>query len=127
MRKWISPALDDKEIAVLHTFFVFMFAFMFSQILGEGVSEFAAVPLSLVLVVFLAGTTFISLAFFSSYAFKRVEAIIANNILILESVFALLIGLAVYQEVPTFKEILGGILIVLSAVLMNKVQFGNKA
>lgn len=121
-RRWISDTLNNEEIATVGSFFSFIFAFLVSQLLGNGVEKFVTITPFLGLMVFLAGLTFISLGYFWSYGFRRVEAIIAGNITALGSVFGVLIGLVVYGEIPTLKELIGGVIIVISVIGMNRIQ-----
>jgi drug/metabolite transporter (DMT)-like permease len=74
------------------------------------------------LIIILAGLNFVLIGFFTNYGFEKVEAIIANNILILDSVFGIILGFLLYQEIPTIRELIGGIIIVISAVLMNIIK-----
>jgi len=121
IRKWISPNLNNYEITQSASFFCFLFAFIISQILRDGVSEFSSIPIPLIIIIFLAGLTFIFIGYFSCYGFERVEAVKANNILILDSVFGLIIGFMIYHEIPTSIELIGGIIIIISAYYMNKI------
>jgi len=121
-RKWFSPKLNNFEITESVSFFCIIFAFLVSQIAGDGIREFTTLSLHNLITIILAGLTFISIGYFSSYGFERVEAIIANNILILESVFSLLIGFFVYRETLTLKETIGGLIIILSAYGMNRIK-----
>lgn len=53
------------------------------------------------------------------YGYKYVEAQKASLICLSEILFAVLIGLVLYKEVPTFQTVLGGILIIISLALPN--------
>lgn len=60
--------------------------------------------------------------FLINYGFERIEAIIATNILNIETVFGLLIAALFYAEIPSAKEAVGGILIVASTIYMNNIS-----
>jgi len=120
-RKWFSKNIKNEEIAVFGAFFTFCYAVILSQLFGDGINEFLTVNPFLLIIIFLAGLTFILINYFGSYGFEKVQAIIANNILVLESVFGLLFGLLLYNEIPVLREVLGGIIIVISAILMNRL------
>ncbi len=60
--------------------------------------------------------------FFTNYGFEQIKTSIASNILTLEMFFAVLIGLVIYQEVPSLKEIIGGVLILFSVIQMNRLE-----
>ena len=57
-----------------------------------------------------------------NYGFRHVKAVLASNILTLESVFALILAFIFYRELPTLKEFLGGVLIIGSVVQMNRLE-----
>jgi len=51
-----------------------------------------------------------------------VEAVLASNILTLESFFAIFFGFIFFREVPALKELLGGLIIIISVVTMNVLE-----
>lgn len=57
----------------------------------------------------------------TNYGFSRIKAVLASNILALESIFAILIGFLFFRELPNLKEIIGGVLILFSVIKMNKL------
>ena len=57
-----------------------------------------------------------------NYGFRHVHAVLASNILTLESVFALVLAIIFYRESPNLKELVGGIIIIASAIGMNRVE-----
>jgi len=59
-----------------------------------------------------------------NYVFTNLKAYVAGNILLLECVFALILGLALYGEAISMHIIFGGLLIVVSAIIVNNI---NKA
>jgi drug/metabolite transporter (DMT)-like permease len=48
--------------------------------------------------------------------------VLASNILTLESVFALILAFIFYKELPTMKELIGGIIILGSVIGMNQLK-----
>lgn len=58
--------------------------------------------------------------FLSNYGFDHVSAVLAGNILSLEEFFGPLFGLLVYGEVLSPRSIAGGLIILLSVLLMNQ-------
>lgn len=58
--------------------------------------------------------------YLTNYGFQHVKAAVAGNILVLEVVFALLYGFLLFNEMPTLRESIGGLLIVASIYLVNK-------
>ena len=117
-RNWQTKKINDLETATIMLFFSFLFVMLFSLFKGE---KFEAETWGLgVILVLLIGGLFNSLiSYLMNYGMKRVEAVLANNIIALESVFAPLIAFFLLGEVLKPTEIIGGIIIVISAVLMN--------
>ncbi len=121
-RKWQKDYLSNKEITVLIFFVSSILLFGTSLFMQEGiphVEQFSGI----VLLVILASALFnVANLFLTNYGFQRVEAVLAGNLLTLEVVFALLFGISLYQEIPSLKEIIGGLLIILSIYQMNKLE-----
>ena len=76
----------------------------------------------LLLAVIGAGSFNVINMFLTNYGFQKIKAILASNILTLESVFAVILGFIFYKEIPIAKELLGGIVIILSVIGMNKME-----
>jgi len=55
------------------------------------------------------------------YAFKHLDAVFGSQILLLENVFALLLGFILYGEIITPPEILGGLIVVCCVAVANKI------
>lgn len=120
-RRWHTSLLNNKEITELTFFLSFLMLFATSLVNGEGVPV-SGWHIGLVLAVLGAGLFNVINMFLTNYGFQKVEAILASNILTLESVFAIVLGFLFYKEVPIAKELLGGIIITLSVIGMNKVE-----
>lgn len=120
-RKWQSSLLNNKELTVINFLVAFLVVFLVSVIKGDGL------PVSgwhwgLLFAVVGAGIFNIANVFLTNYGFQKVEAVLASNILTLESVFAVVLGFLFYKEVPVAKELLGGIVITLGVIGMNKLE-----
>jgi drug/metabolite transporter (DMT)-like permease len=120
-RRWHSSALNDKEISTLLLLFASLLIFITSIVKGEGL------PLSnwgwgVFLALLLGGLLNTAVSFFMNYGFSRINAVLASNILASEPVFATLFAFLVFRELPLPKEILGGILVIASAILMNQLE-----
>jgi drug/metabolite transporter (DMT)-like permease len=74
---------------------------------------------SFVLVAVAAGMLSVLVNFLISYSFEHVSAIIAGNILSLEEVFGALFGFIFYRQLLDTREVVGGLVILASVVLMN--------
>lgn len=120
-RKLHSDLLNNKEIVQIMFFLSFIMLFTVSLIKGDGL------PINnwhsgLLLVVLGAGLFNVINNFLQNYGFQKIEAILAGNILTLQSVFAVLLGFLFYRELPNLKELLGGATIITSVIAMNKVE-----
>ncbi|OGC45228.1 hypothetical protein A2V49_01335 [candidate division WWE3 bacterium RBG_19FT_COMBO_34_6] len=120
-RRWHSNLLNNQEITAL-TFFLGIFMLLFASFVsGEGVPT-TGWGLGIGLAILGAGFFNVMNNYLSNYGFQKVEAILASNILTLESFFAVLLGFLFFREFPSLKELFGGLLIVLAVVLMNEVE-----
>lgn len=120
-RKWQSKKLNDREIATFMLFFAFIFIFLASILKGEGLPLYNW-HLGVVLILLLAGLLNVGVSFLMNYGFSRVKAVLASNIIALDPVFATFFAFLVFQEVPISRELWGGVLIISSAILMNRVE-----
>jgi drug/metabolite transporter (DMT)-like permease len=59
--------------------------------------------------------------FLVNYGFEHVSAVVAGNILSLEQVFGVLFGLVFYGELLNARQITGGLIILVSVILMNQL------
>ncbi|PIZ65360.1 hypothetical protein COY15_03370 [Candidatus Roizmanbacteria bacterium CG_4_10_14_0_2_um_filter_39_12] len=120
-RKWHTKLLNNKEITTLMLGLASILLLITSLLFGEGL------PLTgwsngLIVAIIGAGIFNIINLLLSNYGFQKVEAIFASNILTLESVFAIVLGLLFYKEVPIARELAGGAIIALSVIGMNWVE-----
>ena len=118
-RKYISKALSNQEIAYFGSFITGIGALLISFLLKNPVMNFLTIEWGMGLTIFAAGSTFILLGILNNFGFEHIEAIVANNLLILNSVFGLTIGIVLYKEFPTFIGLVGGGLVIFSAILIN--------
>ncbi len=125
-RRWHDDLLNNQEITQITFFVSFILILATSIIAGEGMPD-TNWNRSLVLAILGAGLFNVINLFLTNYGFQKVDAIIANNILTLQSVFAIILGFLFYREVPIFTELIGGIIIVLSVIIMNKLESKEKS
>jgi len=119
-RKWHSDLLNNHEITVAFMILSCLCAYGISVLfdhrfmipIGHWNAHFA-------LVVLAAGCLSVPVNFLISYSFEHVSAIIAGNILSLEEVFGALFGFIFYGQVLDMREITGGLVILVSVLLMN--------
>ena len=120
-QKWQSNTLNHKEITQIILFIAFILSFIISLFLGEGI-PIINFSFELVFAIFMVGLFNVLGLFLANYGFQYVKAIVANNILNLEVLFAIIIGFVLYKEVLSLKEIVGGFIIIISVVWMNKID-----
>ncbi len=120
-RKWQGKSLNDKEIVQILLFIGTIILFLVSMLRGEG---FLAKQLGILFVFSILLNGFLNAInlFLINYGFARVKAVLASNILALEGVFALVLAFIFYHELPALRELLGGIVILASVIMMNKVE-----
>jgi drug/metabolite transporter (DMT)-like permease len=121
MRKWQTNFLNDKELTQILIFLGAIIFFILSLISGE---KLPVISLQWLLIVSLVTTALLNVSnvFLISYGFKNVKAVLASNILTLESIFALILAFIFYHEFPTIKELFGGIIIIASVIQMNRLK-----
>lgn len=120
-RKWQSDVLTNQEITQILLFLGTIILFVVSIIFGESLPTFHLEPMLLLAIIFTGFFNTINI-FLINYGFKNVKAVLANNILTLEGVFALALAFMFYKELPNLKELLGGMLIIGSVILMERVE-----
>lgn len=120
-RKWHSKLLNDKEITTMLFLIGSVAVFLVSLMIGESIPtgnwKFSSVGFLMA-----AGIFNVAAALLVNYGFSKVEAIMASNITALEPIPASLLAMFLFSEMPTQKEIVGGLLIITAAILMNKLQ-----
>jgi drug/metabolite transporter (DMT)-like permease len=122
-RKWQSNLLNNKEITVLvfltGSILLFITSFF---ILDESLPNLNTFTLPVISVLLCAALFNVANLFLTNYGFQKVEVIFAGNILTLETVFALLLGIFLYHEIPLARELVGGAIIVFSVYKMNQLS-----
>ena len=120
-RKYQTKLLDNVEITQIQLFIAFIAVLIASIFAREGL-PINNWNINIFLVVLLSGLANVLMIFFTNYGFEHVKTSIASNILTLEMFFAVLIGFLFFREIPSLKEIFGGVLILFSVIQMNKLE-----
>jgi drug/metabolite transporter (DMT)-like permease len=120
-RRWQSDDLNDQELAQIFLFLGAIFMFVASIAISE---KFPTVNWQLPILAAIFFTAFFNAVniFLINYGFRRVKAVLAGNILTLEAIFALVLAFIFFRELPTLKELTGGLLIIASVIQMNKLE-----
>lgn len=95
--------------------------FIISLLLHENVVPQSLTIGALIGLVFAAVFNVINL-YGANYVFNNMKAYAAGNILLLETVWASLIGLTIFAEPITLAVAAGGMLIVACALVINKID-----
>ncbi len=125
LRKWQSEFLNNEETTQLLFLIAFIILFVISIMNHEGLPHFNWNGIILIALLFTGLLNTINL-FLTNYGYQRVPVVLATNILMLEAVFGTVLALIFYKELPNLKELLGGILIIVSVIQMNKVEEKEK-
>lgn len=120
-RKWQTKLLNNEELTIINFLAAFLIVFLVSLFKGDGLPT-SGWHLGLILAVLGAGIFNVGNVYLTNYGFQRVKAVLASNLLTLESIFAVVLGFIFYRETPLLKEVLGGIVIILSVIGMNKLE-----
>jgi drug/metabolite transporter (DMT)-like permease len=121
-RKWHSKLLNNKEITVIIFLISSILLFITSIGLGEGMPSTSNFSNFIIIILLISALFNVFNLLLTNYGFQKVDAVLGGNILMLEIVFAVCIGLILYSEIPTLKEALGGVIIAVSAYQMNKLS-----
>ena len=120
-RKWQSNLLNNKELTVVNFLVAFLAVFLVSIFKGEGL-PIVGWDWTLFLAVIGAGAFNTVNVFLTNYGFQKIEAVLASNILTLESFFAVILGFIFYREAPILKDLFGGVVIIIAVIAMNKLE-----
>lgn len=121
-RRWHTDTLNNLESACLMfgvgTIFLLITSFFF----GEGLPTASQFTWFTVSILLLAAIFNIANLYLTNYGFKNVKVAVAGNIITLETIFALIYGLVLFNEIPVLREIVGSLLVLLSIYQVNKLE-----
>lgn len=120
-RKWQSNFLSNKELTIINFVFASLSVFLASIFTGESFPT-TGWNWQIFIAIFGAGLFNVINMFLTNYGFQKVEAVLASNILTLESFFALIFGFIFYGEIPLFKDLFGGIIIIIAVLALNRLD-----
>lgn len=120
-RKWMSDDLTDQELTQVILFISTLILFAVSIGIGEGMPSIKWTTVLFWAALFTGFFNAVNI-FLINYGFKKVKAVLAGNIITLESVFALILAFIFFRELPVLKELVGGLLILASVIQMNKLE-----
>lgn len=121
-RKWQSEHLNNQESTVFMFAVGALFLFISSMAISEGLPTLGQFTPLVIGTLVVAALFNVANLYLTNYGFARVKVAVAGNLLTLETVFALLYSLFLFGEVPLLREIIGGAIIVLSVILINRSE-----
>lgn len=117
-RKLHTDSIADATITqIMHV--VAFFALLLISLYTDKSNPLSKMNFELSMLIISGGLLNLGILFFTNYGFARVDAVNAGNITLLAVVFGVIFGALLYKEVPTLQEASGGILIIISSVLLN--------
>jgi len=124
MRRFHSSHVSDAQITQLMHIIGALMLFMLSLFIGESLPLYGWTLKNILLVV-TGGVLNVGILYTTNYGFSKLDAVTAGNLSLIAIVFGVILGSFLYAEFPTFKELFGGVLIVISVILMNRVTRKN--
>lgn len=119
-----SKNLSDKYSVAQVNLYAYCIGFVLSGFLlllsGENIT--LTVPISTWYALIGFSAIFVIAFYGTVYGYKYVQAQYASLLLLAEILFALFVGFIFYQEIPTFAQFVGGILILTGLVVATKFE-----
>lgn len=120
-RKLLSDHLSIKEITVVIMMIASLSAFIFALIRGETFSPSAFTHPIVLLGLFMGSSMNALVNPIEIFAFKHLDAVVGTQILLLDNIFALILGYLIFSETVTSPEIIGGLIVIGSVYFANKL------
>lgn len=120
-RKLLSKDLNNQEITVLVMLIASSSGFLLALIKGEALPQLASFTTPVLVGVAIGALLNITSNFFESYAFEHIDVVLGNQVLLLEALFSVIIGVLFYHEMVTFPELVGATLVLTSVYWSNKI------
>lgn len=89
---------------------------LISLLAGDGLPHPTVVDLRFWIILIVAGYINAIIIILANHGFQHVKDTLAGNILALEGAFGILSGYLIYNEVPVWREVIGAVIIMISAV-----------
>lgn len=121
IRKWESQRFNTVEASFLVISLAAVVVFIAALFKGETVS-LSSWNSGVILALVLAGLFNVAIVTLITYGFRRVGAVLAGNLLQIEVPLTVGLAFLFYREIPILKDAIGGIIIILSVYLMNRLD-----
>lgn len=120
-RKLLSKHLNTQEITVVVMAIAAISGWILAIVRGETFSVAAFTNPHVLLGLAIGGLMNSIVNPIEIFAFEHLDAVIGSQILLLENVFALILGYVLYAETVTFPEIIGGLIILGCVYIANRL------
>ncbi len=120
-RKLVSDTLNNRELAVIVMAFAAVTTFVLAMINGERIDLHAFGVPSIIFGLAIGSLLNIVATSLENFGFKILDETFAAQLLMFESVFALVLGRLFYAEVISITQMLGMLIVSASLLLMNRV------
>lgn len=126
-RKLLSHHLNTQEITIVVMVIAAVSGLLLSILRGESLPAQAGFNMAaftnshVLLGLFIGGLLNALVNPIEIFAFDHLDAVLGSQILLLESVFALILGYLLYTETISFPEVIGGFVIIGSVYIANKL------
>jgi len=120
-RKTLSPHLNTSEITIAVMTIAAVSGFLIALIRGETITLSAFTNTHVLLGLAIGGFMNALVNPIEIYAFKHLDAVLGSQILLLETVFSLIFGFLFYAELASLPEFVGGLIIIGSVYIANKL------
>lgn len=120
-RKLLSKHLNTQEITVVVMAIAAISGWILALMRHETFSLSAFTNMHVLLSLLIGGLMNVIVNPIEIYAFDHLDAVFGSQILLLENVFALIIGYLVYAETISLPEVIGGLIIVACVYIANRL------
>lgn len=121
-RKKLSSYLNNAEISFIVMLIASVATFLLALISGETFSLSSFSIPGVFMGLLLGATLNIVSTYAENYAFQHIDAVVGNQILLSENIFALVLGFVFYREIISVPELVGAAIIVSSVYVMNRME-----
>ncbi|MGH7203692.1 MAG: DMT family transporter, partial [Candidatus Levyibacteriota bacterium] len=119
-RKFLSKQLNNSEIAAIVMAFAFLTAFVCAMIAGEKVDIRSFDNSTALEGLFLGGILNVIAVTLQNFGYQHLNAVVASQLLLLENVFAPILGFVFYQEHILPVELLGALIVLIGVWAFNR-------
>ncbi len=119
-RQMVSNYLNNRELSVLVMSIAAISTGLFALLWHETIMFSSFLQWDMLFGLAFGAALNVLATTFENYGYKILNAVFASQLLLFENVFALIIGLIMYQEDPTWFQLLGAGIVGLSVYLANK-------